>query len=64
MINLLIRFFKSRFFRLSLRILGSLATAVVVISGYLAFLSFSTQQDKTGNSESEEEDSQENGAED
>ncbi len=46
MINLLIRFFKSGFFKLLMRIAGSLATAVIVISGYLAILNLSAKYQK------------------
>jgi preprotein translocase subunit SecG len=55
MINLLIRFFKSGFFKLLMRITGSLATAVIVISGYLAILNLSTKYQKNQDSENSSE---------
>ncbi len=54
MIGLLVRILKSNFFRLLLRIAGSLATAVIVISGYIAFLNFSAKTNKNNNPEEDD----------
>lgn len=63
MIKLLIRFVKSRFVKLLIRTAGSLASAVIVISGYLAFLNFSEKYQKDTDAESEDSESVEGGIE-
>ncbi len=43
MLNLLNRFFKSKAFKIFLRIIASLASAIVVISGLLFFMSLGSK---------------------
>ena len=46
MIRLLYRIFTSRLFKLLFKFIGSLASAVLVISGYIAFLNYSGRLNK------------------
>lgn len=46
MIRLIINIINSRLFKIFIKIIGSLASAVIVISGYLAFLNYSNRYSK------------------
>ena len=60
MLNLLNRFFKSRFLKILLRIVASLASAIVLISGLLFFMSLGTKaKDDNSPSIKEEKDEEE-----
>lgn len=46
MIRLIIKIINSRLFKFLIKIIGSLASAILVISGYLAFLNYSNRYNK------------------
>jgi len=46
MIRPIINIFNSRLFKIFIRIIGSLASAIIVISGYLAFLNYNSRYNK------------------
>jgi hypothetical protein len=58
MIRLIINFFNSRLFKIFIRVIGSLASAILVISGYLAFLNFSSRYNRDLNTDEKAEQSE------
>ena len=58
MIRLIINFFNSRLFKIFIRVIGGLASAILVISGYLAFLNFSSRYNRDLNTDEKAEQSE------